>query len=155
VGGAKNIQLGAVYNVIPVLGVGGAWGMYFDDLIDYVEVSYALAGLIVRPRLDIEAGLFFGGSLSGIVWTTDDGKIEDVGGTWRFPSNFNVWIMYKINDRLAIRGEYLGVSLGEFKKEVAQWEADNARSYEYPGGDLEYDGGTFALGVIYSLIVGR
>jgi hypothetical protein len=155
VGAAKNIQLGGVFHVIPVLGIGGAYGIYFDDLMDYVEVSFVHAGILVRPRLDIEAGLFFGGSLSGVVWTTDQGKLEGVDGTWSFPNNFGVWVLYKINDRIAIRGKYLGVALGDFADDVAAWETQTGRSYEYPGGDLEYDGGTFSVGVIYSLVVGR
>ena len=126
-----NIEFGGTFNVTPFLGIGAACGMYFDNEIDYVELNYLHFGFMVRPRISFEFGLFIGGSLGGVVWTETNNKVTDIPGTWAFPANFNVWLLYKFNDNISIRVKYLGVELANF---------DYIAPYDYPNSEFEYAG---------------
>jgi hypothetical protein len=140
-----NIEFGGTFNVTPFLGIGAAYGMYFDNEADYVDVSYIHFGFMVRPRISFEFGLFIGGALGGTIWT---GTVEnEVSGYWGFPSNFNVWVLYKLNEQISIRVKYLGVELGGFESELAI-------PAEYPDTDYEFISGKFIVSALYSFTVG-
>jgi hypothetical protein len=139
------IDFGGTFNVTPFLGIGASYGMYFDNEIDYVDLSYVHLGFMVRPRLSFEFGLFIGGSLGGTVWTETDNKIPDIPGTWSFPANFNVWLLYKLNDNISIRVKYLGVELAPF---------DDIKPYYYPDPDYEYRSGKLMVSALYAFTVG-
>jgi hypothetical protein len=145
--GIPNVEFGGTFNVIPFLGLGAAYGMYFDNEIDYVELNYLHFGFMVRPRLSFEFGLFIGGSLSGVVWTETGNKVTGISGTWSFLSNFSVWLLYKINDNISIRIKYLGVELPPFKDELPP-------AYSYPDSDYEYMSGKFTVSAMYAFTIG-
>ena len=142
-----NIEFGGAFNVTPFLGIGAVYGMYFDNEIDYVDVTYLHFGFMVRPRISFEFGLFIGGSLGGVVWTETNNKIPDIPGTWDFPANFNVWLLYKLNDSISIRVKYLSVELAPFGDVVPS-------PYYYPNSEYLYNSGKFIVSALYTFTVG-
>ena len=140
-----NIEFGGTFNVTPFLGIGAAYGMYFDNELDYADATYLHFGFMVRPRISFEFGLFIGGALGGTIWTeTDENKIS---GYWGFPSNFSVWVLYKFNEQISIRVKYLGVEIGGFEDELSN-------PSDWPDSDYEFISGKFSVSALYSFTVG-
>jgi hypothetical protein len=142
-GSLMNIEGGGIVNVTHFLGLGGGIGMSFDNMIDYVETTYVLFGGVFRPRINMEFGLFFGGTLSGTIWTESNNPIDGIEGYWGFPSNFKVWITYELNDQITLVIKYLGVSLGQIEDQIPG-------GYQYPDADYEYGGGNLSIYALYS-----
>ena len=148
VGGIKGVEFGAMVNVIPFLGVGAAYGMVFDDEIDYVRSDYLTFGVVGRPRFDMELGIMLGFATGGLVWTDD----TDLEGTkinpyFVFPGNYQVWYSWRVTDYLMIRVKYTGTSLGNLYDQLSQ-------PYDYPNTDWEYTSGRFSITGMYSFAIG-
>jgi hypothetical protein len=118
--------------------------MYFDNELDYAEATYLHFGFMVRPRISFEFGLFIGGALGGTIWTDTDP--DEISGYWGFPANFNVWVLYKLNEQISIRVKYLGVEIGGFGDELV--------NSTWPISDDEFISGKLSVSALYSFTVG-
>ena len=98
--GIQSVELGGNINVSHYLGIAAAVGRVFDNEVDYVEATYVLAGIVGRPVVNIEFGLMFGATLSGVIWT-ESGNPVDVDGGFAL-GNYSVWVQYEISDQYSV-----------------------------------------------------
>jgi hypothetical protein len=134
-------------NITHFLGLGSAMGMTFDNKADYLTLTYLLFGGVFRPRLSMEFGLMFGGSLlvtiEGEAWTVDSEPLDITGGYWKFPSNFKTWLTFRASDHLTLMMELL--FLGSEKELPASTTALST--------DFGYNTWSFCFLVLYSFNV--
>jgi hypothetical protein len=138
-GGIKGIEFGGTFNIKRFVGIGAVWGKFFDNVIDYVDVTYLHFGFIVRPRVNLEMGLFIGGVLTGTVWTMTE--VSGLDSYWRFPTNYSVHFLYYPSDYLGLMIKYLGCEIGNLSEQMP-----------YLFGD-DYVGGKLHLGVLYRFVI--
>ncbi len=144
VGGIQNVDIGGNFNVTHYLGLGAMVGMWFDNAIDYVDANYVLFGIVGRPVVAVDFGLFFGGTLGGTVWTEDNNDVK-VDGGWGF-GNYTVWVQYRVNESYSIMIRAQGVELYDLEDQLPP-------GYQYPNADYEYRGGKFSIIFNYSFLI--
>jgi hypothetical protein len=145
VGGIKGLEFGAMFNVIPFLGIGASWGMVFDDLLDYAESHYLTFGVVGRPRYNMELGIMLGFATGGTIWTDNNngGEISGIDPYFSFPGNYQVWFGWRVVDNLMLQAKYVGTSLGNLESQLPA-------GYQYPSSDYEFLTGRFSIMALYS-----
>jgi hypothetical protein len=144
VAGIKGVEFGAMVNVIPFLGVGAAWGMVFDDLLDYASSHYLTFGVVGRPRFDMELGIMLGFATGGTIWT--ETEVTGIDPYYRFPGNYEVWYGWRVMDNLMLMAKYVGTSLGNLESQLGT-------GYYYPDTDYEFLTGRFTITALYSYAI--
>ena len=151
VGGLKSFELGVGRYLNHWFGIGILGGQTFDNLIDYVQVSYAHVGVFIRPRYNASIGFSFGGTFVGSVETEGQQEIRISKPYFQFPRNFSVTAQYKIrfNNNYGLKldinlfARFIVVHMGSL---ASQLPVD----YKFPNKDYIYENGQFIMGVYHS-----
>jgi TolB-like protein len=144
-GSIQNVELGGNINPLHYLGIGAVYGRFFDNAIDYVQADYLMFGIVGRPVLNFEFGLFFGGTTGGVIWTETDNDVE-VDGSWNFGGTYQVWLQYRMSEEYAVMLRVQGVELLDFGDQLPG-------GYQYPLSEYEYRAGKFSIIFNYSFLI--
>lgn len=142
VGGLKNIEFGGVIHVNRTLGLGLAYGQTYDNMIDYFKLTYMHFGMIARPRINLEMGLFIGGATGGVIWTENEVLDEKLDSYWTFPANYSVHVIFYPKENLGIMIKNLAVEIGDFADKIPS-------GYYWPIPDKEYRASKLHIGIFY------
>ena len=147
--GIKGVEFGAMFNVIPFLGIGASWGMVFDDLLDFAESHYLTFGVVGRPRYNMELGIMLGFATGGTIWTESgsSGEISGIKPYFDFPGNYQVWFGWRVQDNLMLQAKFVGTTLGNLEEQLPPF-------YDFPSEDSEFLTNRFSVMALYSYAIG-